>query len=288
MSCDIHQRLYDSGIMRHIAAALNKLPLPYRSMVVRVMGNRMAGHTMDRYVALWFWKTRLLEYEVIGLLSQLCAPGMKILDIGANVGLYTLLFAQHTGSSGTVWAFEPDLGNADMLKHNLRLNAYENVVVDTRAVGSMSKKGKLFLSESHQGDHRLFQAEDARESIEVDVVAIDDIFQNGECIDIVKIDVQGAEELVLAGMQQLISRSENLTIIVEIVEDEMAAPGCSAASAVVMLESLGFRLAYVDTKRSGIIPLNSADEFLQALDGKQYLNLLATKNSQICWADITR
>jgi len=255
-------------------------------MVVRVMGQRMSGHTMDRFLALWFWKLRILEYEVIGLLPRLCSPGMKILDIGANIGLYTLLFAKYAGPAGQVWAFEPDQRNADTLQRNLRLNGHENVSVDTRAVGAESTKGRLFLSDSHQGDHRMFDGDESRDAIDIDVVAIDDMFQNGESIDLVKIDVQGAEEMVLAGMQEVMSRSRALTLIVEIGEDEFAAPGCSAASTMSRLDALGFSLAYVDTKSAEIVPVDSSNEFLAALHGRQYLNLLASRNDTIRWADL--
>jgi len=288
MLSDIHQRLYDSRVMRRLAARLNKLPLPYRRMVVNVLGQRMTAHTVDRYLALWFWKMRLLEYEVLGILPRLCSPGMKILDVGANIGLYTLLFAKYVGSTGHVWAYEPDHGNADTLKHNLSLNGHSNVTVDTRAVGAKTETGTLFLSDSHQGDHRLFQGDDSRRGVGVEVVALDDEFKNDEQVDIVKIDVQGVEEFVLMGMEKLLSRSTALTVIVEIVEDELAAPNCSASSAVARLESLGFRLAYVDTNGAKIVPVNSIDAFLVALTGKQYLNLLATKNEQVDWSTLSQ
>jgi len=125
------------------------------------------------------------------------------------------------------------------------------VTVDTRAVGSKSEKEQLFLSESHQGNHRLFQAEDAREGVAVDVVAIGDVFQNGECFDIVKIGVQAVEELVLAGMPQAMSRPENLTIVVEIVEDELA-QGKSASEGSAFILTIE-TAALIDDEHGGVL-----------------------------------
>lgn len=280
---DIHEHLYRSNLVHRLSSLLDRLPLPYSRMIVNVLGNRMTGHTMDRFIALWLWKLHILENEVAPHLPSLCSRSMKALDIGANIGFYSLLFSEYAGPSGHVWAFEPDRRNVETLERNLSLNACCNVTVEPCAVGAKTEPGELFLSESHQGDHRTFSAGDGRSHVPIEMNALDDIFSHGEVFDLVKIDVQGAEQFVLEGMRDVMSRSPNMSIILEIAEDQVIAPGCSSSETIDMVEAQGFRFGYFDRDRDDIVPVRNGDALLRESKGRLYLNLVATKRTDFDW-----
>jgi len=139
--------------------------------------------------------------------------GSVVLDIGANIGYYTLLFSKLVGVRGKVIAFEPDQQNADILRKNLLLNNLSAQVMQ-KAVTDHSGSLKLYLSADNKGDHRICPAED-RQARTVPCVAIDDVIK-GDRVDFVKMDIQGAEVLALRGMKKLIKRSKNIVIMMEV------------------------------------------------------------------------
>lgn len=123
-------------------------------------------------------------------------PGMSIWDIGANAGLYTLASARAVGSHGSVYAFEPMQHNQQNLRRHLLLNGTRNVVVVPVAVAENTGKIRMAEGDSPSEFHIESQG-----SIEVLVVDLDSWFAENHPAppDLVKIDVEGAEDAVLRG-----------------------------------------------------------------------------------------
>ncbi len=90
------------------------------------------------------------------LIESVVKPGDVVLDIGANIGYYTLIFARLVGEQGRVYAFEPDPTNFQLLKKNIRANGYHNVVFINKAVAEVSEPLSLYLCPDNKGDHRIF------------------------------------------------------------------------------------------------------------------------------------
>jgi FkbM family methyltransferase len=167
----------------------------------------MKAHNMDRWITLWLWKFGLESCEH-HLLLQLTQPGMKVVDIGATIGYHTICLAQCVGDSGCVRAFEPDPHNFAVLEDNPKNNRCRNTSTLNKAVGAETGRQLLFLSPSLSGDHRLYSPQDVknvkRKTLEVDVVALDDFFISHR-IDLIKMDIQGAEGLALSGMHKILT-----------------------------------------------------------------------------------
>lgn len=138
------------------------------------------------------------------------AKGMVIYDIGANVGYYTTLAAKYAGSNGRVLAFEPVPQNVRMLLDNVSLNGFDNVEVLECALAAHSGV-EFFALTGHPNTGHLDEDGD----FEVPVFALDELIQDKALPfpDLIKIDVEGAEEAVLRGASQTISHQHPITFV---------------------------------------------------------------------------
>jgi len=132
------------------------------------------------------FETELVKKEI--------KKGDVVLDLGANIGYYTLIFGKLVGKRGKVFAFEPDPTNFSLLKKNVEMNGYKNVELVQKAVSNKTGKIKLYLCEDNKGDHRIYNSHDGRQSIEIEAIRLDDYFKNyNGAVDFIKMDIQGAE-----------------------------------------------------------------------------------------------
>lgn len=121
--------------------------------------------------------------------------GNTVLDIGANIGYYTLLMSKMVGRSGKVYSFEPEPKNFEILQKNIQLNNIENVVLSNLAMSD--KSGKAFMELSNDsGQHRLSES-----GIEIQTTTIDEYFKDVK-IDFIKMDAEGSEGRIFKGMKQ--------------------------------------------------------------------------------------
>ena len=143
--------------------------------------------------------------------------GDTFVDVGANVGYYTLLAAKLVGEEGRVIAFEPDPESFALLERNVRLNGFENVILEQKAVSNEPGTVRLYLAPENKGDHRIYETRrQPREFVEVEAVTLDHYFSDDlERIDFVKIDVQGADLAVLEGMTEIFDANQHLLLSVE-------------------------------------------------------------------------
>jgi len=206
-----------------------------------------------------------------------------ILDIGANIGYYTLIFAKLVGKHGKVFAFEPDQSNFLLLKRNVEINGYENVVLIEKAIFNKTGKTKLYLSEIAAIDHRIYDPTYKRESrkcVTVEAICIDDYFKNytGK-IDFIKMDIQGAEGIAFQGMLNLLKKSD-VKLIVEFFPNGLKAAGTDPEECLKLLVGLGFELYDINEKEKKMKPINIL-ELLKIYTPKKnnYTNLLCMRET---------
>lgn len=149
-------------------------------------------------------------------LQRLLRPGCVFYDLGANVGFYTVIAARLVGTAGTVVAFEPASANLTALRHNIALNNARNVTVVPAAVGARPGHESLLLSaESFWNRLARFDAPPkTRGSAMVEIVTVDRARHDHQLPPptVVKIDVEGAELLALAGMVATLASSRAVVI----------------------------------------------------------------------------
>lgn len=182
------------------------------------------------------FETSLFEQEV--------QSGDVVLDLGANIGYYTLIFASRVGPAGHVYAFEPDPENAELLRRNVKLNGYRNVTTVEAAVSDEQQTLTLYLSDESKA-HRIYDAGGGRGTATVEAVRLDDWFaQHADAprVDIVKMDIEGAEGLAFAGMRELVARTRPRLLVTEFQPRSLARCGTEPAAYLAALRSAGYAL----------------------------------------------
>ncbi len=140
-------------------------------------------------------------------LQHFLTPGSVFVDVGANVGVFTVKAAKEVGSSGLVVAIEPFVETAFQLSNNVRANGYRNVRVRNFCIGRETQHARLHLNKGKPNSFSLIPG-GAVESISVMCVSLDDLcrWEKLERLDYLKIDAEGAEAAVLEGGQETLRR----------------------------------------------------------------------------------
>jgi FkbM family methyltransferase len=183
----------------------------------------------------------IFEPQEIELVKQHVSLGDTVLDIGANIGYYTLIFAKLVGEHGKVFAFEPDPTNFALLKKNVEINGYSNVILVPKAVSNENKKAKLYLCEQNQGMHRVYNSVFCNDSIDIEFLRLDDYFQDDK-INFIKIDIEGAEYAAIQGMQNLLNRNREAKLLTEFSPAASLENGIDSTDYLKILVDLGFNI----------------------------------------------
>lgn len=215
------------------------------------------------------------EKTEIALMQRICKPGYVMLDIGANIGLYTAIAGCNIGPYGRVISFEPDPESYHYLKKTVAANKLTNVTLVQAAASFGNGKTLLFTSSNNRGDHRLYGNDHADGQLEIQTLRIDDYLeeQNLSVIDVIKIDVQGFEAHVISGMKKTIQSSPCLIMLMEFWPEGLTLAGSDPHQLLDQLESLGLTL-YEIKNVNHFIRLENKRKLINKLQGREYANLL--------------
>jgi FkbM family methyltransferase len=186
-------------------------------------------------------------------LAMACVkPGHRVLDIGANLGYFTLLYSRLVGKTGRVYAFEPEPENFRLLQANVDLNHAANVELSQLALADIRGHGFLYLADDNLGDHRLSFVEGRREIL-VEIITAGDLLDEVDGpIHFIKLDAQGAEEAILRSMRPLVGlNSSHVAVLTEFSPRLLMHMGGGIESFVKLLEDLGARTMVFGEGRSG-------------------------------------
>jgi len=188
-----------------------------------------------------------MEANVLPVFRSFLQANSVVLDVGANFGLYTAISASRMKDHGRLYSFEANPHTFDLLKRTLyanRLAHQPNITAVNALVGASAGRGTLhylpeFLGGATMTD--IGQWGEAKRSIELDMITIDEFLPAGLAVDLVKIDVEGHEPFVIRGMQKTIRRSPNIRIFIEFVEAFLSHT-VSADQFASEIEALGLRI----------------------------------------------
>jgi FkbM family methyltransferase len=214
------------------------------------------------------------EQGEIALLCSLVRPGDHALDVGANVGLYSLFLSRAVGPAGRVVAVEPDPETAELLRENLAVNGCDNVTVLGCALAAQDGRARLFRVEGHRGNASLADLQGTGRSVEVELRRGEEALAAlGGAPRVAKIDVEGAEPLVFAGLGQALPE----VVLFECVPRHMREMGCDPLAFLESLAGQGYRLELVDpgTARRTELPPRRIVEATG--DARRVHNVLATR-----------
>jgi len=244
---------------------INSIAITYlKESMVEIDGHKIF---LDKKDSLRLSYNQNYEIKELEIIKNEINLGDKVIDVGANIGYHTLLFARLVGNSGKVYAFEPDPDNFQILKKNILINRYDNVILEQKAVSEKTEVLKLFRSEENYGMHRIYQSKWCKDPINVNAIKLDDYFKNLNDINFIKMDIEGAEYGALQGMKSIIENNKNLKIFTEFVPSSIIEYGIEPKKFLNFFLKNGFTILHVNSDKI-IKDENQVDEFI-----KNYLDL---------------
>jgi FkbM family methyltransferase len=175
--------------------------------------------------------------------------GEVFIDIGANVGAYSLVASRFVGRSGKVIAFEPVGAVFQRLSENISLNGLTNTVAEKKAVLDKNGITDIYLSDrENMGMSSIFNINPGKgKSEKVEAVTLDDYIEKSgiSMISLIKIDIEGSEMLALKGMQRIIERMHP-RIMIELKEETLTLSGYQAQNITDLLVKAGYNKFIID------------------------------------------
>ena len=220
------------------------------------------------------------------LLDKIITPGLTVLDVGANLGFFTCLFAHRVGPTGRVIAFEPSPDTFRLLNENVRTNGFKDLV-DCRCCALSDTEGTARLhvfSQGYEGYNSLGASRfsdscAAVAAIDVGTTTIDRCLEQAGADSckgyFIKVDVEGFEQRVLAGGLDHLNRIENLSLMVELYEPSARQCGSSTLETLDLLESCGFH-AYRIAEIGDLAPLDGKSR-AELIEARLYPNVFFFK-----------
>jgi FkbM family methyltransferase len=183
----------------------------------------------------------LYEKEKMSAVFSLLRRGGTFVDVGGNVGDYSLLAARIVGDAGRVICFEPGPANCLWIKKSIQLNGYKNVDLFEIALSDTVGEATLYLAEQC-GFHSLLKDQQERQTgvIQIKTRTLDNILNEigVQTVDVMKIDVEGAELQVLRGAFHTLEKNPQLILLLELHPDM----GLDSRKVCDFLQGLGFSL----------------------------------------------
>jgi FkbM family methyltransferase len=212
-----------------------------RPEVTVPMGSRRIRIDLrDRIIAKRLYLGIAWERDLQQLLAAMSLRGGVCLDIGANIGVHSLLMSELVGPAGRVYAFEPEGRNFALLEANLKLNRVTNVTAAATALGDSVGMCRLAVSPNNFGDHRVASSTEGRGG-DVPITTVDAAMATvpDGAVRFVKVDVQGYEHHILRGMRATLERNPDLILALEVFPQALRAAGSSAQEVMERLRDIG-------------------------------------------------
>ena len=245
-------------------------------------------------------RVRIYSHDVIGkcvyqhgvfepaearLVTRFLKPGMVFFDVGANFGQYTVLAAERVGATGRVHSFEPSARMYGELCFNVTLNdLQERCLLNNLALSD--KEGSARLSRYEAGaevygslgtQHRATSRIEGYEEVVTTTLDAYVAQHQIDHVDLIKMDIEGAELLALRGGERLLCRADAPAIVLEMADVNAKGFAYSALDAWDYLESFGYRLYSFQNRESALSRAVRPNDFLTAQD------LLAIKHGFKSW-----
>lgn len=231
----------------------------YKTNYVEIDGRKMFLDENDS-LRLSFKKYGLHEMKIA---KKMIKKGDIVVDIGANIGFWTLVFAELVGKSGHVFAFEPGPENFRILQKNVEINNLQNVTLSSKAISDKPSKTKLFLS-YESNDHRIYDPKDNREAVEIETITLDEYFKNfDQKINFIKTNIQGSDHAALIGMHEILQKSPSIKLVMEFYPELLEGMNSSAEKFITTLTEEGFTVYNFLDNNNLEIPINKQDMILK-------------------------
>ncbi|PSO83532.1 MAG: hypothetical protein BRC41_11990 [Cyanobacteria bacterium QH_9_48_43] len=215
------------------------------------------------------------------LINNYLKDGMTFIDVGANIGYFTLVAARKVEKNGRVFSFEPELENFDLLSKNVELNRLNNITFENIALSNLEGEIVLNKDPNSKGRHSICISREGWVPIRCKAMRLDAYFKKTQIhikqIDFIKIDAEGAELAILKGMENLIDPKKTL-ILLEFSKKLIIESGSTVKDFVDYLSEIGYDRATVINEKLQEKYVVDMSKLLSLEDGTYNLLLSNTKN----------
>ena len=221
------------------------------------------------------------SYE-LDFLRRFLKKSDVFIDVGANGGLYTVIAAEKIQNNGHIYACEPSQRELELLEHNIKINSLDNVTIIKSVISSEGGTVKFGIAQDG-AMNSLSQTDHPGQKIDhwdnIESTTIDNLIESYQLtkIKLVKIDVEGAEKLVIDGAKELLQSKNSPVILLEASNLNSKSFGFSATQVLQQLVDYGYKIYYFNPEKNGY--LDSVD-FNDKRVGHQIYNFVASKNSK--------
>lgn len=220
------------------------------------------------------------ERDEITFLKKYLRPGSTFIDIGANIGLFSLYTSKIIGKDGRVISVEPSSKTFETLRENIQINKMENVSLFKNGISDKADRLLLKVSKDGYDAWNTFgQLNAGQDQVteEVSVITLQELLHSQKIsthqIDLIKVDVEGWEVPVLEGCKEIFSSENNVVWMMEFNDNNAQAAGFSCKRQYELFTQMGYSLFTYNSEK------NMLDE-MPMLDHFSYINLIATKNPE--------
>jgi FkbM family methyltransferase len=219
------------------------------------------------------------EHDDLEFVRFFLKPGGTFVDIGSNIGLYSLIASDKVGKNGKVYAFEPTPETYQRLRNNILVNKFDNIVSYKKAVSNKTGIEQFSISlDGYDAWNSLGKPSEGKiiEKITIDTISLDDFFQmnNITNIDLIKIDVEGWEVNVLRGGENYFRSTKSAALIIEFTDINLLNAGFCAYDLFSILKDFGYQLFSFDAKNKSF----NSHKFQESYP---YINLIGFKPHHI-------
>ena len=226
-----------------------------RGMVLReIHGSSMYLDADDRGLGLAMLSGVFEPYET-DLFARCIRDSMTVVDVGANIGYYSLLAARRVGNRGRVFAVEPNPVTRQILLQNVALNRYDNIIPINRCVSNRAGQARFHINRKSKGESSMLPPceTDPADVVPVETVTLDDLLPDGTA-DILKIDIEGAEGLALMGASGILRNGQPL-IFMEFVPSLLSKMGTPPGDIIRMVRRHGYCVYLINEKGCALEPI---------------------------------
>lgn len=272
----MYKLLKGKGIARGLPMTKTWYNVLFAGLLEGIVETRVNDHKMlvdlSDFLGRSVFMYEVYEVGTTMVFKDILKPGMRVVDVGANIGYFTLLSAIRVGPAGKVYAFEAEPTNCQILRENIRRNHFTNTVVVQSAVSDKVGRTTLFLRKNSRSHHTLI-AKGGENGIAVKSTTLDEYFKEGpKQIDLAKIDVEGAELAVLSGMQSAIKSNPHIKIITEFSPPLLMKAGVAPKHFLEYVNRLKFSVAIINEHPPYIEKLHFK-QLLEIATEREYINL---------------
>jgi FkbM family methyltransferase len=212
---------------------------------VRTNNNRLVRVDLrDEFISPALYLTGEVDAHLLNLIGCVDLKGSVCLDIGANLGMFSLAMSDAVGKEGTVYAFEPEAHNFNLLCHNLKVNNAANVVARPVAIGESVGSCSIAIAEGNLGDHQVVAAGiNGRRLQRAEMMTVDTVLSDvpDGAVKLIKIDVQGYEHHVVNGMTETLRRNPDIILMIEVGPGRLRKAGSSVTALIEFFAENNFK-----------------------------------------------